>query len=138
MSTDHAQFSDEHIVEALEEHGYPWQEYILVGERPSRRNPVTVFVGLRLRCYLWGIDMRARLLGFFLLGLVGCGASVQQLHSRAAFDLNCPQDQLQVVEIDNRTRGVRGCGRQATYVENCTDPMRSGGTCTWIMNTVEK
>ena len=32
---DQPHFSDEHIVEALEEHGYPWQEYILVGERPS-------------------------------------------------------------------------------------------------------
>jgi len=24
---DQPHFSDEHIVEALEEHGYPWQEY---------------------------------------------------------------------------------------------------------------
>jgi hypothetical protein len=79
--------------------------------------------------------MRILLFGSFVMGLAGCGASLEQLHARAAFDLNCPEAQLQVVKIDQRTQGVRGCGRQATYVESCTDPMRSSGTCTWIMNT---
>lgn len=32
---DQPQFSDEYIVEALEEFGYPWEDYILVGEHPS-------------------------------------------------------------------------------------------------------
>jgi hypothetical protein len=79
--------------------------------------------------------MRAILFGSCLMALAGCGASLEQLHSRAAFDLNCPLDQIQVVVIDNRTRGVRGCGRQVTYVESCTDPARAANTCTWVMNT---
>jgi hypothetical protein len=79
--------------------------------------------------------MRIVVLGSVVMGLAGCGASLEQLHARAAFDLNCPQEQLQIIKIDDPTQGVRGCGRQATYVENCTDPNRSSNTCTWIMNT---
>jgi hypothetical protein len=67
--------------------------------------------------------------------ILGCGATIEQLRSRASFDLNCAENKLQVVEIDQRTRGVRGCGKQATYVENCTTPGRDRNSCTWVMNT---
>ena len=66
--------------------------------------------------------------------LPACGATLEQLRSRASFDLGCPANQLDVVEIDQRTRGVRGCGKQATYVESCTTADRSTG-CTWVLNT---
>ena len=79
--------------------------------------------------------MKKLLLGLGLgLGVFGCGASEEQLRSRAAFDLKCPQGQLEITEIDDRTRGVRGCDGQATYVESCTAPDRSSG-CTWVMNS---
>jgi hypothetical protein len=54
-----------------------------------------------------------------------------KLLKRAAFDLNCGKDELTVSKLDDRTRGVRGCGRQATYVETCD---RVGYNCTWVMN----
>jgi hypothetical protein len=62
--------------------------------------------------------------------LLGCATSQgmqDNVRRRAAFDLNCPQDQLQVVEIESPANtnlgalgswGVRGCGRQATYVQD--------------------
>jgi len=72
----------------------------------------------------------------------GCGASANQLVKRASFDMSCPEDQIQVVEIDKRTRGVRGCGKQATYVENCPCPRGAYSgpncACTWILNSESK
>ena len=60
----------------------------------------------------------------------------RRLVKRAAFDLDCPTEPMSIVKIDEKTRGVRGCGRQATYVELCDapvdNPMR---TCTWVMNS---
>ena len=54
----------------------------------------------------------------------------ERLLNRASFDFNCAQGELDLTEIDHKTRGVRGCGRQATYVEVCDARMK----CTWIMN----
>jgi hypothetical protein len=76
----------------------------------------------------------------FALGiLVGCGGSfrerfeaqeIPRLKERAAFDLNCPKDQLQTTELGSMaTQGVSGCGRRATYVQAATGQ--------WIMNTDE-
>jgi hypothetical protein len=64
--------------------------------------------------------------------LAGCTATESQLRSRAAFDLQCDAKSLQIVKIDSRTRGVRGCGQQATYVESCSGP--NGSNCTWVLN----
>jgi hypothetical protein len=63
------------------------------------------------------------------LWLVGCAATEKQLRIRAAFDLDCSESELEVVEIDARTRGVRGCGQHVTYVESCAP------NCTWVLNT---
>lgn|GEM_PF-888820 len=63
--------------------------------------------------------------------LLGCGATQQQLVDRAAYDLQCPKEQLQVHQIDNRTQGVRGCGQQVAYVESC-DGQRTN--CSWVLN----
>ncbi len=34
---------------------------------------------------------------------------------RAAFELQCPEEQLQLVELGDGTVGVTGCGRRAVY-----------------------
>jgi hypothetical protein len=68
----------------------------------------------------------------FGLSVFGCGATENQLRDRAAFDMKCTQDKVEIVEIDQRTRGVRACGQQATYVENCAQPNHTD--CTWILN----
>jgi len=74
--------------------------------------------------------------------VIGCsGATDQQLRARAAYDLKCNEGHLQVTEIDARTRGVRGCNQQVTYVESCTggygnNPGMQMATneCTWVLN----
>ena len=79
----------------------------------------------------------SRLLLLLLVALAGCAARANQhqLTRRAAFDLGCTADQIEVTEIDERTRGVRGCGQQATYVESCDGPVNnSNTTCTWVIN----
>lgn len=87
---------------------------------------------------VFGMQVR---LGFvFFLVSTGCSvaaATPQQLRARAGFDLNCAQDQLQIVAIDESTRGVRGCGKQATYMERCntTDRMAFGAECAWVLNS---
>jgi hypothetical protein len=78
---------------------------------------------------------RSILFAVLPLALVGCGASDQQLRARAAFDLQCPQEQVGVVEVDNRTKGAQGCGRQALYIEDCQPRPFQGMQCTWIMNS---
>jgi hypothetical protein len=35
--------------------------------------------------------------------------------TRAAFELSCPAEQLQVVDLGGQTMGVNGCGRRAIY-----------------------
>ena len=71
----------------------------------------------------------------FVLAACG-GASADQLRSRAAFDMSCPENQLQVIELDGRTQGVTGCGRRNTYVESCEQYGRTAGKtgCTWVLN----
>jgi hypothetical protein len=75
-----------------------------------------------------------------LLGMAACATSDQspletlRLRKRASFDLDCAGE-IQVIRLDEKTRGVRGCARQATYVQLCDGPanelMRS---CVWVMN----
>jgi hypothetical protein len=61
---------------------------------------------------------------------------IRQLRARAAFDLTCPERQLKTVTIDDRTRGVSGCGEHATYVSSCdtVGPYGLQAGCTWILN----
>lgn len=72
-----------------------------------------------------------------LVFLLSCGsASESKLRTRAAFDLNCNKDNIRIVRLDGRTRGVSGCGQQVTYVESCD---QVGNTlinkCTWVLNS---
>ncbi len=58
--------------------------------------------------------------------------------------MNCPQSELHTVTIDDRTRGVRGCGQQATYVEACESVKHVSRwesekeNCTWVLNADSK
>lgn len=80
------------------------------------------------------------LVGFALslMACVGSRATSEQLLARAAFDLECDEHALEVVSIDDRTRGVRGCGKRATYVSSCKTGASQYGTydrdCTWVLN----
>jgi hypothetical protein len=69
--------------------------------------------------------------------LSGCyaTASPDQLVHRAAFDFGCAASGLKVVDIDESTEGVVGCGRRGTYVQSCDGPRnRLDTTCTWVLN----
>lgn len=60
-----------------------------------------------------------------LVGLAGCTPEVWSVErfdrprtgglTRASFELECPKDQLQVVELATMTIGVTGCGKRAVY-----------------------
>jgi hypothetical protein len=68
-----------------------------------------------------------------LLTAPSCGASFQQLQSRAAFDLECQPQAITAQVIDDETRIASGCGKNAVYVEHCTGNNHSG--CTWMLNS---
>ncbi len=63
--------------------------------------------------------MSARWL-LFAVTLVGCGSSLESLKKRAAFDLECPAEQLVISDLGDETKGVAGCGRKATYIHRDT------------------
>ncbi len=77
------------------------------------------------------------LMGVLLLGCTSMGASDAQLRKRAAFDLDCEEGNLELVELDERTKGVRGCEQRATYVEMCKPCANGyqGCECSWVLNT---
>jgi hypothetical protein len=60
--------------------------------------------------------------------LCGCGPSEGALRTRAAFDMQCPADQVQITELARYTRGVSGCGKRGTYIVNAN-------TLEWILNS---
>jgi hypothetical protein len=80
-----------------------------------------------------------------VLLLVGCrhgsdpktaeGPGDEDLRKRAAFDMNCPN--LEFVQISEQTVGVRGCGKQQVYVQQCNNP-HIPWDCTWVLNSVQQ
>ncbi|MEQ9501794.1 MAG: hypothetical protein RIT81_33290 [Deltaproteobacteria bacterium] len=82
--------------------------------------------------------MRYLVLAVLLAGCAATRASHEQLLARASFDLECDASALEVVQIDDKTRGVKGCGQRATYVSTCETGANRYGTyqhdCTWVMN----
>jgi hypothetical protein len=81
--------------------------------------------------------------GGLLLGVGACATDGEnasslldnrRLVNRASHDLECA-DALQVTRLDAKTRDVRGCGRQATYVQLCDAPenLDTRG-CVWVRN----
>jgi hypothetical protein len=85
-------------------------------------------------------------LGEYLEKVTGCGTedvygydkashSWRSLSERAAFDLRCTRDNLQVHHLGGREVGVIGCGRTATYIADCIGV--SPAHCAfsgWVMN----
>ncbi len=80
----------------------------------------------------------SRLIGGVVMVLAGAGCTFTRvgpndaLLNRAAFDLQCPKDQVQLAMIDAKTSGATACGKQATYLEVCRGPNRYD--CTWVLN----
>lgn len=55
----------------------------------------------------------------FLVGMTGCSA-IPAVTKQAAFDLNCPPGQVQVIELAGyHSYGATGCGRRASYMASC-------------------
>jgi len=80
------------------------------------------------------VTMRIQfLLAITFLTVSSCGASFEQLQSRAAFDLDCQPHAITAQMIDYETRIASGCGKKAVYVEHCTGNNHSG--CTWMLNS---
>lgn len=70
------------------------------------------------------------LLAAFTLSVVAgaCGSSLHEVTGKASRDMQCPVAQLTVVDVDSTTRQVSGCGKQETYVEDCS----AAPPCRWI------
>jgi hypothetical protein len=81
-------------------------------------------------------QQRKVLFGFAIaLGFGSCTTAAavgEKLRPRAAFDLECPQNQLTVTLIEGgggagmSTYGVVGCGKRARYETACSS---AGGNC---------
>ena len=55
---------------------------------------------------------------------------MDRLAERASFDLNCPEDDVQIRSLgDEDTQGAAGCGRRATYLYDSEHNR-------WILNGV--
>ena len=76
---------------------------------------------------------RSSLFALIVLG-AACG-SMGKPHfqtygmEKAAFDMQCDKEKLDVVELSSISVGVRGCGKQARY-----EMLRSGE---WVLNSAE-
>jgi hypothetical protein len=87
-----------------------------------------------------GAWVRSAALGL-ALGAGACSGYRDVLLRRAAFDLNCSEENLVMHDLGSRTRGVAGCGRRATYVERCEPPYGYVGhhyvvgSCGWVMDS---
>lgn len=68
-----------------------------------------------------------------LLATSGCGATFEQLQSRAALDLDCQPTAISAREVDRLTRVATGCGKQAIYVQTCVG--KAEDSCTWLLNS---
>lgn len=58
-------------------------------------------------------------------------APTGHLLNRASFDLDCSRDKLKIVDLAPNSKGVKGCGRRATYIWSCG----TNQTCAWVMNS---
>jgi len=66
----------------------------------------------------------------------GCGATLGQLQTRAALDLDCTPTSITARDIDRGTVVASGCGKQAIYIEHCVGDHHSH--CTWMLNSAIK
>lgn len=77
--------------------------------------------------------LRFSLLVACSLSVIGCFAAatpnLATLKTRAAFDLNCPQKDLELVKLSAEVYGVTGCSRRASYVNSPSSYDE------WLMNS---
>lgn len=72
----------------------------------------------------------------WVCGLVACGAELDELRTRAAIDLRCPEAQVRIRHIGTSSKAVYGCNRHAVYNESCTGQRGSlTTTCSWSLNS---
>lgn len=78
-----------------------------------------------------------RLTRMTIVGLLslssGCGATLAQLQTRAALDLDCTPASITARDVDIGTMVASGCGKQAIYIEHCVGNNHS--SCTWMLNS---
>jgi hypothetical protein len=79
--------------------------------------------------------MKVALVVFVACLASGCATTkeVHPLTRRAAFDFQCPHDQLRYFAIDSRSQGVAGCNKRATYIQTCQG-QGWNEECTWVLN----
>ena len=77
--------------------------------------------------------MRTIIKPLVLVAGVGCHPPIGQLTARASFDMSCPQQRLTVTDLGERTKGVSGCGKRATYVFHQIGEDANHGD--WVMNS---
>jgi hypothetical protein len=69
-------------------------------------------------------------LATLIIPIAGCVMGVRgardSLGSRAAFDMQCPEERLEMTEFSENSYGISGCGRRASYVWNGSS---------WVLNS---
>ena len=63
---------------------------------------------------------------------IGCSNWHDRLIPIAAYDLKCPEGQLNATLLTKGVAAVEGCGHRAKYVDAC-----DRGGCKWILNNAE-
>lgn len=61
--------------------------------------------------------------------LTGCFSAQGTVEARAAYDFNCPEDDVTVTNVSGTTYAASGCGRKALYVCNQDDSMTDDIAC---------
>lgn len=75
--------------------------------------------------------MKNIILSLTVLSLSGCMVAGSPKHfsltglNRAAFDLECDKEKLNVIPVGGSSYGVTGCGKKAVYVLNGFEYLRN-------------
>ena len=78
--------------------------------------------------------MRKAAIGAVVMLFMGCGASLQQLKTRAALDFDCEAETILLKSVDQATEVASGCGKRAIYVQQFNNNRYS----TWLLNSEVK
>ena len=82
------------------------------------------------------LTSKQRWLAVALAMAPGCGATFEQLQTRAALDLDCQSQAISARQIDGSTELASGCGKEAIYVQTCAG--KDHTDCTWMLNSAIK
>ena len=74
-----------------------------------------------------------------LPGIVKEEDRVQKVTEKAAWDLECGKEKLNIIKINDTSYGAEGCGKKASYVmDKCTSNAMGGywaSVCTAVLNS---